>query len=67
MKKIQFQFSDEDYNKLKNEATKRGVPMADLIRQSFTRGMWLDEVMADSKKKLILEEEDGSSSRIISI
>ena len=67
MKKIQFQFSDEHYDLLKKEAEKKGVPMADLIRQSFTRGVWLDKVMLDPKKKLIVEEEDGSKNRIMTI
>jgi hypothetical protein len=65
MKKIQFQFSDEDYELLKNESIKKGVPMADLVRQSLTRGAWLEKVMADPKKKLIVEHEDGSKNQIV--
>jgi hypothetical protein len=63
---IRFNLSNEDYEKLKKDAEKRGITLQDLIRQYFTRGLWLDQVISDPKKKIIIQGEDGSNSNVSS-
>jgi len=64
MKTFQLNFSEEDYEYLKKKALEKHIPMADLIKQSLTRGAWLEKVLADPGKKLIIEEKDGTKTKI---
>ena len=56
--KITFTISAEDYEDLREQANREGTSMASLFRDSLRKQRWLDNVLEDEDRELLIRDKD---------
>jgi len=62
-RRVTFEFSEETYQQLRQEAEQKRTSMADIVRDALSRTRWLEETV--EKGRLFVREEDDGEIYVV--
>jgi hypothetical protein len=65
MRQFKLDFSDEDFEALSAAVERKGVTKVSFLRQALRRQLYIDEILRDPQRSLLIEEANGEVRKMI--